>query len=87
MVLGVLRLEKTSYQTEESSKRLSVGVVREDGTEGDITVEWKAIDQTATYGQDFTTRDGTIEFGAGEVIYTSPINILHQVIFTCVSLY
>ncbi|XP_055951404.1 adhesion G-protein coupled receptor V1-like [Argiope bruennichi] len=63
---GILNLEKTSYEVTESSRTVTIGVVRLDGSEGEIRVKYRTIAKTAQANQDFVYSEGELVFGEGE---------------------
>lgn len=50
----------TQYETKEGQEYVEVGVIRQGGTEGEASVQFRAIDVTSSYGEDYeiyTTKD------------------------------
>lgn len=51
----------------ESCGNAEIGVLRQNGVNGIISVQWKTIDKSAISGKDYTGGEGCIEFRHGEV--------------------
>ena len=51
-------------------------VIRENGADGDITVKWRTVDETAVSGKDYNGGEGVIIFNHGETQRTIKIPIM-----------
>ena len=74
---GHLQFEKRGYLLKESCVNAEVGVVRENGADGNISVKWRTLDKSAVSGKDYTQREGEIRFTHGEthqIIYIPIVN-------------
>ncbi len=70
---GVISLESSVIDVVESDGLASVTILREDGTGGTITVDYRTVEGTATAGSDYTDTSGTVTFLDGEVSKTIQI--------------
>lgn len=64
---GIVMFEKRGTVVKESAGKVSVGVTRVKGSDGDISVKWKTIDKSAISGKDFEGGTGELFFKHGEV--------------------
>ena len=60
----------------ESCGNAEVGVLRQNGADGIISVKWKTINKSAVSGKDYHGGEGTIEFKHGEV-YAIKVFFIH----------
>lgn len=63
---GALKLSKSSYDVSESAKKVDITVLRTNGTQGAISVNYTTTSGSAGAGSDFTATSGTLTFAAGE---------------------
>ena len=73
---GNVRIQQSAIAVNEADGTATVTVVRTDGSDGTITVDYGILDQTATRNADFTPVDGTLTFAPGETEQSITINIL-----------
>ncbi|GFT26639.1 adhesion G-protein coupled receptor V1 [Trichonephila clavipes] len=66
MMPGIVEIEKPFYNILENVGAVEIGVIRLDGTDGEIKVEYRTENQTARSGKDFEPVQGELIFGEGE---------------------
>lgn len=62
---GTLQLSETSYSVNETDASITIEVTRENGSDGEVTVEYRTIDDVASSASDFTATSGTLTFADG----------------------
>ncbi|KAF8770073.1 Adhesion G-protein coupled receptor V1 like protein [Argiope bruennichi] len=60
---GTFKLERPSYEVFENDGTITIGVIRTDGTDGEISVKYKTIPKTAQFYKDFIPVEGELVFG------------------------
>ena len=75
---GVISLETSVIQVDETSAQVNVFIRRTQGTDGIVTVDYRTVDQTATAGIDYIAASGTAVFGVGVDRIAIPITILND---------
>ena len=73
---GTIGLEAGGYAVSESAGTVTIGVVREGGSEGVATVNFLTSDDTATAGGDYLGRSGTLRFADGQAYATITITLV-----------
>ncbi|MGK7899453.1 MAG: DUF4347 domain-containing protein [Xenococcus sp. (in: cyanobacteria)] len=73
---GVIGLETNSYQVNEGDGTVEVTVLRTQGSDGVVTVDYQTFEAAATVDEDYTAASGTLTFAAGETSQTVEIAIL-----------
>ena len=68
---GCLQFEKRGYLVKESCGDAEIGVLRQNGADGIISVKWRTIDKSAINGKDYSGGEGEIKFRHGEVRQTN----------------
>jgi plastocyanin len=63
---GTIRFSLAAYSVSEGARTAAINVQRADGSDGAVTVQYSAIGGTATSGQDFTPRSGTLAWANGD---------------------
>lgn len=63
---GVIKLTREKYVAFESSQLATFGVEREDGSSGEVSVEYMTLDGSATDGVDYTGATGVLTWADGE---------------------
>lgn len=63
---GVIKLTAVSFPAFESSGEAFFTVEREDGSDGEVTVDFSTIDGSAVDGEDYVGTSGTLTWGDGE---------------------
>ena len=62
---GKLQFSGSSFSGKEGTSA-AIGVSRDEGTAGPVSVQWAVTGGTATAGSDFTAPGGSVSFGNGE---------------------
>ena len=75
---GLLRFERPMYMLMENMNSVSVKVVRDLGSSGEVTVDYRTDNDGATAGEDYTAVSGTLTFADGETEKTIVIPILED---------
>lgn len=75
---GVISLETSVIEVDETSSRVNVFIRRSQGTDGIVTVDYRTVNQTATAGTDYVAVSGTVVFGVGIDRVAIPITILND---------
>lgn len=78
---GTLQFEKRGYLVKESCGDAEIGVVRQNGADGEISVKWRTIDKAAINGKDYHGGEGEIQFRHGETQQTLRIPIVNDMEF------
>ncbi len=73
---GVISLETNTIAVNEADGTATVTVLRQQGSEGTVTVDYRTVDGSATAGADYITQSGTLTFAPGETRKSVTINIL-----------
>ena len=73
---GTLQFDNPGYLVKESCGNAEIGVVRQNGADGKISVKWRTINKSAIEGKDFVGREGEIKFDHGETHQVISIRIL-----------
>uniref|UniRef100_A0A0K8SFP5 Calx-beta domain-containing protein n=3 Tax=Lygus hesperus TaxID=30085 RepID=A0A0K8SFP5_LYGHE len=64
---GIIAFEKRGLIVKESAGKVSLGVRRTQGTDGDVSIRWRTIDRSAISGRDYKGGSGELKFKHGEV--------------------
>ncbi|MEM9275567.1 MAG: lectin-like protein [Cyanobacteria bacterium P01_F01_bin.143] len=72
---GVIGLETNSYQVNEGDGSVQVTVLRTQGSDGAISVDYQTVEASATENEDYTTVSGTLNFADGETSKSVTIQI------------
>lgn len=73
---GTLHFTNSSYSVAETGVQATITVTRSDGFSGTVSVQYETGDGTATAGEDYTERSGTLTFAhneAGPKSFTVPV--------------
>ena len=62
---GALRFGAATYSVGENGGTVTINVIREGGSAGEVTVDYATSDNTATAGEDYTAAAGTLTFPEG----------------------
>ena len=73
---GVIGLETNSYQVNEGDGTVEVTILRSQGSDGVVTVDYQTFEATATEDEDYTAVSGTLTFADGETSKSLTIPIL-----------
>ena len=77
---GNLQFEKRGYLVKESCGDAEIGVLRQNGADGIISIKWRTIDKSAINGKDYTGGEGEVKFKHGEVRHVSMIAMLDDIL-------
>ncbi len=75
---GTLGLETSTYQIDEKSKTAKVTVLRKDGSDGTVSIDYRTVDASAKAGSDYTAVSGRLTFASGETSKSIIIPILND---------
>ncbi|NEQ50914.1 MAG: DUF4347 domain-containing protein [Leptolyngbya sp. SIO3F4] len=75
---GLLRFGRPMYMTKEGNSSVAVTVLRDSGTNGEVTVDYFTNDDGAIAGQDYTAVSGKLTFADGETEKTIIVPILED---------
>ncbi|MDZ8052907.1 MAG: LamG-like jellyroll fold domain-containing protein [Aulosira sp. ZfuCHP01] len=73
---GVIGLESSTIAVNEANGTATVTVLRQQGSDGTVTVDYQTVDGTATPGADYIRQSGTLTFAPGETRKSVIIPIL-----------
>ena len=73
---GIIGLETNSYQVNESDGSVEVTVLRTQGSDGVITVDYQTFEASATADEDYIPVSGTLTFADGETSKSVTIPII-----------
>ncbi len=73
---GTLMFEKRGHLVKESCGEAEVSVIRQNGADGEVSVQWRTIDKTAVNGKDYVGGEGKLVFNHGETQQTIRIPII-----------
>ncbi len=73
---GNISLERSNYSIGEGGGSVTLQVVREDGADGTVSINYATLDGTAIAGRDYTASSGTLTFADGETSKSIVIPIL-----------
>ena len=77
---GVIALESNRYQINEESGTVEITILRTQGSNGEVTIDYSTADGTAIAGADYTAISGTLTFADGETSKTLAIEILDDLL-------
>jgi hypothetical protein len=78
---GVIEFSASNYTVLESSGKITINVVRTNGTFGEAGVDYVLSDATAIAGEDYIAGNGTLIFADGETSKTITVTILDNSVF------
>ncbi|CAL1293441.1 unnamed protein product [Larinioides sclopetarius] len=73
---GVFQFRENQLSVREGSARVSMTIIRSDGTDGSVSLRLRAVDGSARLGEDYTIRSSVISFGDGEREKSVDIDII-----------
>lgn len=73
---GSFSVGTSVIRTPENAGQVSVTVVRQNGSDGTVTVDYRTVAITATAGTDYVERTGSLTFNPGETSKTVAITLL-----------
>lgn len=77
---GVIALETSILNAEETAGAVAIRVQRTQGSDGRVTVDYSTIDATAKAGDDFIGQAGTLVFEDGDTVQTVTVPITDDAI-------
>jgi hypothetical protein len=75
---GTLALSATSYEVNERAGTISIGVLRQGGTVGPVSIQYATSAGTARPGSDYRNVSGVLSFVAGQLSGTIVVPILNN---------
>jgi len=78
---GVIQFEKRGYLVKESVGDAEINVVRQNGADGVITVNYSTKDKTAVDGKDYEGQNGVLKFNHGETHQIIRVPIVNDMVF------
>ncbi|WP_219643978.1 Calx-beta domain-containing protein [Cohnella sp. CFH 77786] len=75
---GEIGLEYDSYAVSENEGYVYLSVIRYNGSDGEVAVDYTTSDGTASGGSDYETAGGTLTFAAGETSKTISVPIYND---------
>ena len=73
-----LQLDSTQIIANEGGPTVEVTIIRSQGSDGTVTIDYRSVDSSATAGSDYTAVSGTATFNDGETSQTIAIPILED---------
>ena len=73
---GVLAFETNTVSYDRNAGRATINVVRTQGSDGIVTVNYATQPGTATPGEDYISQSGTLTFADGETVKTISIELV-----------
>lgn len=81
LVVGSVEFEKAKYEVLESDANVNITLVRKFGTDEEIQVCWKIIDESAFKGKEYQTSDNCTTFSDGDISKIISIDIISNDIY------
>jgi hypothetical protein len=75
---GVVQFGRAEYVTGERAGTATISVIRTEGSEGEVSVDYATADGTAKEGLDYTATRGTLTFAPGEKNKSFTVPILED---------
>lgn len=75
---GTIQLETSVINLAESDSTAQFTILRNGGSDGIITVDYRTVALTATAGEDFVAREGTVTFQDGQTSSTVVVSLLED---------
>lgn len=73
---GTIQLSDTTYTVDENAGIVTITVMRTNGSDGTITIDYSTSNGSATAGTDYNAASGTLTFANGEITKTFNIILL-----------
>jgi glucose/arabinose dehydrogenase len=73
---GTIGLETSNYQIAETGGKANVVILRQGGSDGTVTVDYRTVDASAKAGSDYQAVSGRVTFAPGETRKSIAIPIL-----------
>ncbi len=78
---GVLQFSVAAYSLAEDGGDLDITVIRSNGSDGAVSVDYATADASATAGSDYAAASGTLSFADGELSRTFSVSLLDDTIY------
>jgi hypothetical protein len=78
---GAFSFSSVAYSADEDESKVEIRVLRNGGSDGEVTVEYAISAGTATPGQDFIADSGTLTFEHGESVATIKLKLIKDELF------
>ena len=75
---GGIALETNLFSVDENAGSVAVKIVRTQGSDGEVSVDYRTADDSAQRGSDYRVRRGTLTFANGETEKTLRIPIIND---------
>lgn len=75
---GIISFGKRGLLVKESAGFVDVPIIRTHGSDGEVTVKWRTIDESAISGRDYVGGQGEIVFKDKEVTSVLKIEIIND---------
>jgi len=75
---GVIGLETSTIVVNEAEGTATVNILRNQGSDGTVTVDYRTVAGSATVGEDYTAQSGTVTFAPGVTSQSVVIPILND---------
>ena len=76
--LGTLSLGDSLFTVGEEAGQVLIPFVRTGGSDGQVSLDYTTVNSTATAGEDYVVRSGTVVFQPGETQKNVPITIIND---------
>ncbi|NRB82108.1 MAG: hypothetical protein HRU38_26230, partial [Saccharospirillaceae bacterium] len=78
---GVIKFEMSAIDIQENGAMLNVTIIRQQGSQGLVSVDINSMDDSAIANDDYTVLSQTIEFAQGESSKIIDLNILDDLLY------
>jgi hypothetical protein len=75
---GVIQFARAEYLTSERTGLATITVVRAEGADGEVSIDYATADGTAKAGLDYMAASGTLQFASGEKTKSFIVRILED---------
>jgi glucose/arabinose dehydrogenase len=75
---GLIGLETSNYQIAETNNQVNVAILRQGGSDGTVTVDYRTVDASAKTGSDYQAVSGRVTFAPGETRKSIAVPILND---------
>ena len=80
-VAGTLQFSGAGYTPAENDVSVTLTVIRTNGSDGEVSVDFSSLDGNASSGEDYQTVSGTLIFTSGEVSKNIVVPLLDDAIY------
>lgn len=78
---GIIQFSETEYSVNENAGTVTVTLIREEGSYGEVSVQLATLDGTGTLNVDYMAISETLIFADGETTKSIVVNVIDNVIF------